>query len=96
MADAPGLSTEKSNEVARNSIWREHVKKEDSLYREPSPFRVDAKRVKPLPAKPNQMDPRTVHQMDVDGDGEVNATEQMKYDQIMKTIEGIGSKSKHE
>ena len=37
---------DKANEVARNSIWREHVKKEDSLYRAPSPFRVDPKRIR--------------------------------------------------
>ena len=34
------------NEVARNSIWREHVRKEDSLYRAPAPFRVDPKKIR--------------------------------------------------
>ena len=52
-----------NNEVARNSIWREHVRKEDSLYRAPAPFRVDPKTIRPMPEKPNRTDPNTAHQV---------------------------------
>ena len=52
-----------SNTVAHNEIWREHVRKEDSLYRAPAPFRVDPKTIRPMPEKPNRTDPNTAHQV---------------------------------
>eukprot|EP00622_Pseudochattonella_farcimen_P001486 FR736195.1.p1 GENE.FR736195.1~~FR736195.1.p1 ORF type:complete len:160 (+),score=7.05 FR736195.1:65-544(+) len=75
------------SEVARNSIWREHVRKEDKIKRPPVPFQLHPKRLAPIPMKVQLQDPRSAHQMDINGDGRISAVEVERYGKAFAALD---------
>ncbi|CAM9407445.1 unnamed protein product [Heterosigma akashiwo] len=47
-----------TDEVARNSIWREHIKKEDKIVRPNGGFRLNVNQLSPISPNPQSIDPR--------------------------------------
>merc|ERR1711865_1061914 len=47
----------KIDEVSRNSIWREHVRKEDGRKRDNAPFQMNPNTLATIAVKPTQVDP---------------------------------------
>mmetsp|Transcript_13950 Transcript_13950/g.18298 ORF Transcript_13950/g.18298 Transcript_13950/m.18298 type:complete len:164 (-) Transcript_13950:795-1286(-) len=48
------------DEVSKNSIWREHVKKEDKIARPKSDFRINPNNLSPISPNPQNIDPRKI------------------------------------
>mmetsp|Transcript_11130 Transcript_11130/g.14723 ORF Transcript_11130/g.14723 Transcript_11130/m.14723 type:complete len:147 (-) Transcript_11130:773-1213(-) len=84
------MSAQTFDEVARNSIWREHVRKEDKITRPPVNFMVNPKNLHPLPLKPSQLDPRLIDQMDINNDGKITEEEKRIYAKLSDTLKKSG------
>lgn len=78
------------DEVSKNSIWREHVRKEDKISRPPVEFALNPKNLFPLPLKPNQLDPRLIDQMDINNDGKITEEEQKVYAKLSDVLKRSG------
>ena len=59
--------------------------------RDPVPFRVNPNHLASMPMKPNHVDPRSIHQMDINNDGIITKSEAKKYNRALGALRKVAT-----
>jgi len=72
------MASQPIDEVSKNSIWREHVRKENKIDRPNGDFRINPQKLNPISPNPHNIDPRAIAAQNISAEGTLANFEAIK------------------